>query len=90
MNFITALAIVLGIVIACGMIVGGLGRAFFVVRESIKPRSSKTPKRRPLSGRHWIAWVHFFSRQEAAFDKMSQEVQSIRIEMALEEMVAPE
>ena len=82
LNFITGLSIVLGIVIACGVIVGGLGRAFFVAREEYQAKIVKDTEEKTSIGAALDRIGHTLSRQEAAFDKMSQEVQSIRIDMA--------
>jgi uncharacterized protein HemX len=82
MSFVVALSIIFGLIIASGTILGVVGKAFYVSREeytaqSLNNAESKTSMKQTLE-----RIDRTLTRQEASFEKLSEAVQGIKVEMA--------
>jgi hypothetical protein len=81
-NLLTTVSIVLAIAIATGAVISGLGRAFFVTKDEYTTYTLKDVKEKTELSSALDRIGQALSRQEAAFNKMSDSVQTIQIEMA--------
>ena len=82
MAFLTAISIALGIIVTTGIVISGLGRAFFVDRNEYNTQLLKDVRDKTEFSSAVEKLTQALSRQETAFEKMSQAVQAIQIEMA--------
>jgi len=80
--FVISLSIIIGLIIGLGTIVGVLGNAFWVTRnEYIKESLINAQETATL--KNTLNRVELtMTRQEAAFEKLSDVVQAIKIDMA--------
>jgi len=82
MALLTAISISLGIIVTTGIVIGGLGQAFFVGRNEYNTQLLKDVRDKTEFSSAVEKLTQALSRQETAFEKMSQAVQAIQIEMA--------
>lgn len=81
-SFVIALSTILGIVIAAGVILGVVGNAFYVsrdeyTRDALKNTAESTSIKAMLD-----RIERALSRQENSFEKLSDAVQTIKVDMA--------
>lgn len=82
MTFIVAVSIILGLVIGLGSIIGALGGAFFVRRDEYTAKNLREAEE-TTTMRNTLNRVEYaLSHQETAFDKLSDAVQSIELNIA--------
>lgn len=88
-GFIAALSVILGIIIASGIIIGGLGRAFFVTRDEYTHQETiytneKSDLQRLLTRLEGAVAVQSstLEKQDATLQRLVEKVQTIREDMA--------
>jgi hypothetical protein len=82
MSFIVALSIVFGLILAVGSVVGVLGKAFYVSRDEYVEKNLKDAEEATTVRNTLDRVEKALSRQEASFDKLSDAVQAIKVDMA--------
>lgn len=82
MALLTAISISLGIILTTGVVISGLGKAFFVDRNEYNTQLLKDVKDKTEFSSAVEKLTQTLSRQETAFEKMSLSIQAIQIEMA--------
>lgn len=91
-SFMMAVSIIIGIVIGCGVIVGALGRAFFVGREEYTAKelkdvaekgqvTSELKQTLERLNQSVIRQEEAMANQKAAFEKLSDMVHSMKWDM---------
>ena len=82
MSFAIALSAILGVIIAAGTILGVVGRAFYVSREEYTEKTLKDAEEKTIMRQTMDRVDRTLSRQEAAFERLSDSVQTIKVDMA--------
>lgn len=81
-SFLIALSVILGVLISAGVVVGVLGKAFYVQRDEFTAKSLKDAQDSTIVQQTLTRLENTLSRQEAAFDRMSDTVQTMKLDMA--------
>ena len=81
-SFIVALSVILGIIISAGTIFSALGKAFYVSRSEYNEMSMKNAEDTTTFKQTLNQIGKVLSRQETAFEKLSDSVEGIKIDMA--------
>jgi uncharacterized protein HemX len=81
-SFLIALSVILGVLISAGVVVGVLGKAFYVQRDEFTAKSLKDAQDSTIVQQTLTRLENALSRQEAAFDRMSDTVQTMKLDMA--------
>ena len=81
-SFVIALSTILGIVIAAGVILGVVGNAFYVSRDEYTREELKNAAESSSIKATLDRIERSIFRQESAFDKLSDAVQNIKVDMA--------
>ena len=81
-SFLVAISIIVGTILAAGGIIGVVGRAFYVTREEYTDKNLLNAEEKVAVRQTLDRLGHTMERQEAAFDKLSDAVQSVKLDMA--------
>ena len=82
MTFIVAISIILGLVIGLGSIIGALGGAFFVRRDEYTTKNLREVEEMTTVRNALNRVEYTLAHQESAFDKLSDAVQGIKVDMS--------
>ena len=82
MSFAIALSAILGVIIAAGTILGVVGRAFYVSREEYTEKTLKDAEEKTIMRQTMDRVDRTLTRQEAAFERLAETVQGIKVDMA--------
>jgi len=82
MSFTIAISAILGVIIAAGTILGVVGRAFYVSREEYTEKTLKDAEEKTVMRQTMDRVDRTLTRQEAAFERLSDTVQTIKVDMA--------
>jgi hypothetical protein len=82
MTFVVSLSIVFGLILAVGTVIGVMGKAFYVTRDEYNLKNLRDAEESTTVKNILDRVDHVLSRQENAFDKLSEAVQDIKIDMA--------
>ena len=81
-TFVAAIAAILGVLISAGTIIGVMGKAFYVQRTEYTEKSLRDAEATTIMQQSLTRMENTLNRQEAAFDRMSDTVQTIKVDMA--------
>jgi hypothetical protein len=82
MTFVVSLSIVFGLILTVGTVIGVIGKAFYVTRDEYQAKSLRDAEESTTVKNTLDRVEHALSRQEASFDKLSDAVQAIKVDMA--------
>jgi uncharacterized protein HemX len=81
-TFIAAVAAILGVLISAGIIIGVLGKAFYVQRDEYTLKNLRDVETVTNMQQSLTRMENTLVRQEAAFDRLADTVQTIKVDMA--------
>jgi hypothetical protein len=81
-NILGSLSVALATIISMGIIWGFVGKTLYVTREEFSLREIQDAREKTVVQQTMARVETLLSRQESAFEKLSDSVQNIRIEMA--------
>ena len=81
-TFIVSLSIVFGLILAVGTVIGVMGKAFYVTRDEYNTKNLRDAEESTTVKNTLVRVEKALSRQEASFDKLSDAVQAIKVDMA--------
>ena len=80
-SFLIALSVILGVLMSLGVVVGVLGKAFYVQRDEYTAKNLKDAEVNTVTQQTLTRLENALSRQEAAFDRLSETVQTMKLDM---------
>jgi hypothetical protein len=80
--FIAAIAAILGVILSAGTLIGILGKAFYVQRDEYTQKNLRDSETTTIMQQTLTRLGNTLDRQAAAFDRMSDTVQTIKVDMA--------
>ena len=80
--FIAAIAAILGVILSTGTIIGILGKAFYVQRDEYTQKNLRDAETTTIMQQTLTRLGTTLDRQAAAFDRVSEAVQTIKVDMA--------
>ena len=81
-SFLIALSVILGVLISLGVVVGVLGKAFYVQRDEYTSKNLRDAEVNTVTQQTLTRLENALGRQEAAFDRLSETVQTMKLDMA--------
>ena len=81
-TFIAAIAAILGVLISSGTIIGVLGKAFYVQRDEYTQKTLRDAEAVTVIQQSLARMESSINRQGVSVDKLAEDVQTIRIDMA--------
>jgi len=81
-TFIAAIAAILGVLISSGTIIGVLGKAFYVQRDEYTQKTLRDAEAVTVIQQTLARMESALGRQGASVDKLAEDMQTIRIDMA--------
>jgi hypothetical protein len=81
-SFLIALSVILGVLISLGVVVGVLGKAFYVQRDEYTAKNLRDAEINTVTQQTLTRLENALGRQEAAFDRLSETVQTMKLDMA--------
>lgn len=81
-SFLVALSVILGVLISAGVVIGVLGKAFYVQRDEFTVKSLKDAEENTATQQTLTRLENTLERQAASFDRLSETVQAMKIDMA--------
>jgi hypothetical protein len=81
-TFVAAIAAILGVLISAGTIIGVMGKAFYVQRSEYTEKNLRDAEATTIMQQSLTRMENTLNRQEAAFERLTDTVQTIKVDMA--------